>query len=407
MKILIINNLGYLAGGAERSVKFIQDGLKARGHEVYVLCSQKMLTDQTRATAYGDEFIPEISGSAPLRIFKHLWYHEAYKTVKRIVREFQPDVCHLHTIGEFSPSIMVALSHVPTVLTVHGPEDYTLKLLTGHLLTSDFKKGSYDIRDLTLTGRARYWYYRGLQRPMFRFMFRKLKLVIAPSKFMAHMLQADFPRTPIQPIYNGIDLPDLVPLPTHPAPEILSVGRLETIKGIHFLIEAMAEVVSKIPDAHLTIVGDGTARHILEKQADKLNIAGNVTFVGWALPPQVMEYNAKATVFVIPSIWPENLPTTIIEALAVGRPVIGSKIGGIPELILPDVTGQIVEPGDATGLAEALTALLSSPKLEIMSREARAFSLQFSTDRFITDLEGVYQAINQPEREAGAAQNSK
>jgi glycosyltransferase involved in cell wall biosynthesis len=96
-------------------------------------------------------------------------------------------------------------------------------------------------------------------------------------------------------------------------------------------------------------------------------------------------------VLAIPSVWPENLPTVAIEALAVGRPIVGSNVGGIPELIVEGVTGALVEPRDAEGLAASLTEILNDVELaDRMALAAREMSNAFSITKFVESLEEAY-----------------
>jgi glycosyltransferase involved in cell wall biosynthesis len=96
-------------------------------------------------------------------------------------------------------------------------------------------------------------------------------------------------------------------------------------------------------------------------------------------------------VLAVPSVWPENLPTVAIEALAIGRPIVGSNIGGIPELIVDGLTGRLVEPRDAEAFASALTEVLSDTALaDRMAGAAHAASRAFSITRFVDSLEAAY-----------------
>src|SRR5580698_2846166 len=106
MKILQIVDIAFVMGGAEKNVKQITDELRQRGHEVRVLSTDKLLADNQ---SFADELVPVIAGPAPVRLLKHLWYPAAYFQIRGLIDDFKPDVVHLHTISEFSPSLLWAL----------------------------------------------------------------------------------------------------------------------------------------------------------------------------------------------------------------------------------------------------------------------------------------------------------
>jgi glycosyltransferase involved in cell wall biosynthesis len=391
MKILEVVDLGYVAGGAEKSVKLISDSLRARGNEVLVLATDK---NSTGKEVFADEFVPSITGPSFVRLFRFFWNPPTYRRVRRLIRDFRPDIVHLHTISEFSPSLLWGLGKTPFVLTVHGPEEFTGKLLPWLLPSSDYRNSSYLWKDIRFVGRLRYMYYRFLQRPAYRLALRRLRLVISPSKFMAQVVQADFPRTPATQIYNGIVLPPAKPLPRSPYPTIIYVGRLEAVKGVDHLVKAFAAVQRKFPRSRLRIVGDGTQSAALKQLAEQLKVSDSIDFPGWVEQQRIAQEYAAATLAVIPSVWPENLPTVAIEALAVGRPIVGSRTGGVSELIDDGINGFIVEPGNDAALAEAIISLLSDTPLLRSAAKASASKAQaFSNDAFVDRLLDVYKGI--------------
>lgn len=216
MKVLHILNIGYEAGGAEISVKFISDSIKRRGHEVLVLATDR---DIDGKCVFADATVPTVCGGPLARLAKYFWNHEVYRTVRAVIRDFHPDIIHMHTISEFSPSIVWGIGRTPAILTVHGADEFTLKLLPWLLPRSDYRHGAYKWEDLRLIGLLRYAYLRYVQRPAYLLAFKRLKLVVAPSKFMSRAIAPDFPNTPILHVYNGIVLPPkphFHALPTRP-----------------------------------------------------------------------------------------------------------------------------------------------------------------------------------------------
>jgi glycosyltransferase involved in cell wall biosynthesis len=391
MKILQVISYGYLAGGAEKSVLLLKEELQGRGHEVTVVASDhnKSAPEQR----FSDFEFPEIdSPSASLigKTFKHLWYRPSYRAIRTAVAEFQPDMVHFHVMGQLSPSALFAIGKVPGVLTVHGPEEYVTSILEWGFPKHLFKDDQVAVSNLTILGRGYYLYFRYLQRPIYVYGFRKhLQALIAPSRYMAKVLEKELYGVTIHHIYNGIDLPK--PRPLKGKHRLLYVGRLEHVKGVDVLLEALRTASHQLPDVHLSVVGDGAMRPSLEAFVKQHGLEQQVTFHGWLGVGAVSNQYAKTTAVVIPSIWPENLPTVCIEALAAGRPVIGSNTGGIPELIQDGVTGRIVTAGRADELATAIIDVLSWHNPAKVAKDCTASMQDFAITTFVQNLERLYQ----------------
>lgn len=393
MRILQVISYGYQAGGAEKSVLLLKKHLCRRGHEVMIISSDHI--GDTSAKHFSDVEFPEIDNSdagLTAKAIKHLWYRPSYRTIKNAITEFKPDVVHFHVMGQLSPSALFAIGSVPGVLTVHGPEEYVANILEWGFPKHLFKDDRVAVSNLTVLGLSYYLYFRYLQRPIYTRGFRRhLRALIAPSQYMANILKDEHHGVPIHHIYNGIELPQYQHLP-HKR-RLLFVGRLEYVKGVDVLLQAMVRVVARLPDVHISIVGDGTARPQLDTFVAKHKLAGHVTFHGWLKDSAVSEQYAESTAVVIPSVWPENLPTVCIEALAVGRPVIGTRSGGIPELIHDGTTGRIIPGGSADELATAIIDLLSRPDLTDMAAACSASVQDFKVSTFIRKLERLYRQI--------------
>ncbi|MFF4343622.1 glycosyltransferase family 4 protein [Kitasatospora sp. NPDC001540] len=382
MRVLQIVNLGFGAGGAEKSVRLIAEGLGARGHRVRVVATD-LLADGREV--FADRLVPAIGGSAAARLRRKFWYRRAYRDLRAEIAEFPPDVVHLHTVGEFSPSVLDATRGLPRVLTVHGPEDWTRDLLRWNL-PSAAAGGRLSAADT-----ARLLYLRLLQRPAYLPRLRRVDLLLAPSRYFAGAVRADAGRVPVRVLPNGI--PRLTAAaPPAPGREVLFVGRLERVKGVHVLLEAFDAVRRRFPDARLTVVGDGAERAALERTARELP-CGGVEFTGWAEQRQVAERLRAAAVVVLPSLWPENFPTVALEALQLGRPLVASRVGGLPELVGED-NGVLVAPGDPAALAAALTGLLGDPeRLRRLGAASAARADHYGVEEFLDALERHYGEV--------------
>jgi glycosyltransferase involved in cell wall biosynthesis len=170
-------------------------------------------------------------------------------------------------------------------------------------------------------------------------------------------------------IYNGIDLepfPDPLPPKENTAPRIISVGRLVAFKGFEHLIDACAELARRSLDFTCEIIGDGPLRDDLQAKIDMLNLSPQVSLLGSLSQGAVLEKLRSADIFALASVTdPQGasdvFPTVIIEAMTAARPVVSTRLAGIPESVVHGETGLLVSPGDTTELAQALEQLMRDP----------------------------------------------
>jgi glycogen(starch) synthase len=196
-------------------------------------------------------------------------------------------------------------------------------------------------------------------------------------------------------IYNGLDTPDLLPEPLpFDAPRILCVGRLLHQKGFDLAITAFASLIDRFPRARLTIVGDGPNRSDLEQQATALGLGEAVEFKGRISPEHVPELMNTATVVVMPSR-SEGFPMVALEAAQMARPIVATPVGGLPESVVHQQTGLLVEPEDSLALAEAIAFLLSHPDIaRQMGQAGRSRALDiFSMERFVDAYDALYRKL--------------
>ena len=189
-------------------------------------------------------------------------------------------------------------------------------------------------------------------------------------------------------IYNGVDPPDIIPGPlSFDPPRILCLGRLIHAKGIDLAIAAFDSLLKRYPDAYLTVVGEGPQRHQLEKQVDSLGLISSVNFTGAVSPEEVPAFINKATVVVIPSRV-EGFPMRALEVAQMARPAVATPAGGLPEAIVHEQTGLIVEHENSLAIADAVAFLLDHPQTAsgmgqaARSRVSEMFSLKSCVDSY-------------------------
>ena len=143
---------------------------------------------------------------------------------------------------------------------------------------------------------------------------------------------------------------------------VIFVGRLDPVKGASLLIEAMAQVIARHPDARLTLVGDGPTRAPAQAKAKELGLADSVTFAGFQSQPAIAAMLEEADMLVLPS-FAEGVPVVLMEAMASRIPVIASRVAGVQELVEDGVSGFAIPPGDVATLADRIIRLMEDPAL--------------------------------------------
>jgi glycosyltransferase involved in cell wall biosynthesis len=180
-------------------------------------------------------------------------------------------------------------------------------------------------------------------------------------------------------------------------PIVFTPARLHDQKGHDYLLDAAASV----PDAVFLLAGDGPARERLERKAHALGIADRIRFLGHR--QDVARLLIHCDLFVLPSLY-EGLPLTALEAMAAGKPVIATKVGGTDEIVLNGVTGVLVPPANSEQLAAAINSLLSNPQRANRLAEAGRNRVRrmFSAEAMVRGVQNVYEELLQPARSGSA-----
>jgi len=196
-------------------------------------------------------------------------------------------------------------------------------------------------------------------------------------------------------VHNGLDLPALLPIPLPiRAPRLLCLGRLVFRKGFDVALSAFSLVTHRFPDARLLIAGDGAARSALEHQAAELGLAEVVDFIGWVAPEQVPALINTTTVVVMPSRR-EPFGLVALEAAQMARPIVATRVGGLPEVVEHEQTGLLVENENVHQLAESIARLLEHPETAVrLGQTARRRAIErFSWDHCVGAYEALYRQL--------------
>ncbi len=200
----------------------------------------------------------------------------------------------------------------------------------------------------------------------------------------------------IEVIPNGIDLKKFENLERkqHQGFVVITVARLEKVKGIEFLIKAFVDFRSQqSQQVELWIIGDGSERKNLEELTKKLDLEEKIKFLGAIPNEKIPEYLAQADCFVLPSL-KEGFGIVILEARAADLPVIGTRVGGIKELIEDGKTGILVEPGNSEAIAKAIQKIYSNPELRTkLINLAMARLKRYDWQNIAERVYSIYQKI--------------
>jgi len=251
-----------------------------------------------------------------------------------------------------------------------------------------------------------------LIKPFYRYM---LKAISKFSIFSADMLRAESSSTmekmrefaPAIPfsIFPRVHLElflDLKAESEAKKPEgfnILYVGELIKFKGIHHLISAFKNVIAGYPKASLAIVGEGNYRAELRKMAEQMDILGSIEFTSYLPPGKVKERMLNSDLLVLPSMT-EGLPRVIIEAMAVGLPVVATDVGSVKELVIDNQNGYLIKPNDVDSLTKAILTLVGDrdkaikmglESRKIIQRAGDLFTMEGYAQRYIDTIQTVYK----------------
>lgn len=246
-------------------------------------------------------------------------------------------------------------------------------------------------RGRTLNHEDRIW-FRTVERLSHR---RMAAMVCNSEELAAFTLAHDHAPPPVTVIANGVDLARFAPTPLPSAPVVAVVANLIAYKRHDRFLRAFARVARAVPDARAVLVGEGPQRPELEWLVADLGLGDRVRFVGAA--DDVRPYVRDARVVALASDH-EGLPNALLEAMAMGRPVVATAVGGVPELVRDGDDGRLSAPEDAA-FADALTAVLSSPAdAERMGIAARRRAEGYDWAAVVERTEALYRRVAAGER---------
>lgn len=414
MNVLVISNFfpPHVIGGAEIIAHHHAKALAERGHDVRVLAGDNSLglSGYAIRTEVFDG-LPVTRVSLTQRDFAPTGNNVCHPGVERVfldlIADWQPDVIHAHHMAGLSLGMLqlARARGIRVALTLHDHWGFCMnstRITTQKTLCQDSTQchtchEHIHDDDVRLPQRMRQDYLR--------WQLDAVDYFISPSRYLADQyILNGIPAERMHVIANGIGLQrfsDTAPPPPGERLNILFTGYMGDHKGVPTLLEAVALLPHD--KVHLDMVGDG---HMLASYIAILkDKAPGVSVKFWGRLPnnRIAERFAKAHVFVLPSVCPENQPVTITEAMACGLPVVASRIGGISELVEEGHTGWLAEPGNAVDLAERLRYYIDHPEQIAAhgkaSRERiQAFEFELQIDRIEALLSSPATKRDQPLR---------
>lgn len=401
--LLSVNNYYYPRGGAE-TVFLSHNRMFEDLH--WQVVPFAMQHPRNLETAWARYFVEEIEFGARYswlgrlrRAPKTIYSLEAHSNVKALLREHHFDICHAHNIyHHISPSILSAVKAkgIPVVMTLH---DLKIVCPAYNMLASDGVcerckggkvynvllqrciKNSLALSALVMVEAYLHRILRTYERQVDRF--------VVPSRFyIDKLVEWGWERARFVHIPNFIDVTQYQP-EFEPGGPFLYFGRLSREKGLSTLIRAAAR--ANVP---VTIVGTGPDEAALRELACQAGV--NVEFLGFQSGAALHDAVRSARAVVLPSEWYENAPMSVIEAYALGKPVLGADIGGIPELVRVGETGFTFASGSIDELADLLNKVssLDDSQLSAMGRSGHAWvESDYSQERYRERMLALYESL--------------
>ncbi len=396
-KILLINKFFYLNGGSERVFFQERKFLIEQGHSVIDFSMDDTRNLRSSSSAF---FVPNINyqetGGIGRKIKQGISFihsSAAVQKIEKLVIQEKPQIAHLHNIyHQLTPAIIPILNKygVKVFLTLH---DYKLicpsyLALRNEEICTDCQ-GRYFLKPLLTNcqnSRSRsillsleaLWH-------KWKKSYDGVDYFLAPSQFLADLTSKRIPQRKLKVLHNGIDVSEYQPCYSDDC-YALYFGRLSKEKGIETLLKAHVASEKSLP---LKVVGTGPLFEVLQKDYPQAE------FLGYKSGDELNNLIAKTAFVVVPSEWYENCSMVVLEAMAFGKPIIGSRIGGIPEQIEDGKTGFLFEMGNKKELAEKMVTLSGDSELRMaMGKAARAkLKREYSLQQHCAKLLQIYESL--------------
>lgn len=405
MKVLMINKFFYIKGGSETYYFALKQLLEKNGHEVIDF---SMKDEKNYSSPYTEYFVDHVEYNSEngigdqVRMASRIIYSfEAKNKLEALIRKTKPDIAHLHIFQhQMSPSILSILKKykIPVVYTAHDLKMLCLnyKMLNHTGICEKCKNHKYYncvkykcIKESA--AKSTICMVEGYLHQLLK-SYDKIDCIITPSQFYYNKFKSfgiDEKRLHYLPNFLEEAEPQAFDL-NQTGKYFLYLGRISEEKGILTLIEAMRETKEQ-----LYIVGSGPIEMQLRQHVEEQRIT-NVKFLGFKKQPELKEIVLGAKAVVIPSEWYENSPYSGIEAISLGRVILGADIGGIPELIRDGENGLVFQSKDVQSLRACINKIggLTKEELGLMQCQSRQlFEEKFTAKMHYKAIQEIYKEL--------------
>lgn len=398
MKVLLVNKFHYLKGGSEKYYFELGKLLKEHGNEVAYF---SMNDERNIKTGEKEYFVDpvDLNNGSKLKALDVIYSRANYKKMCEAIDDFKPDIIHLNNFQrQLSSSVAIAAfdKKIPVVFLTHDMQAVCPNkdmMYKGEICNDCIKYGynsciknkcikNSKLKSLLGVMEAKYYKKNKI--------YERMNCIISPSNFMKENLKKNgLKNNNFIVLHNFVNESNTKKLKDDNY--ILYFGRLSREKGIYNLLKA----ISNLKDVNLKIAGDGPEKENVIKFINKKEINDRVEILGYLNSNEIKIHISKCSFVVVPSIWYENCPYSILETIEIGKPVIASKIGGIPELIDDNETGMLYKYDDCNELKEKIEKLYQDKKLrESMGKKARKkFENEFSNESYYKNITNIYMQI--------------
>jgi len=393
MRLLHLNICADPVGGAEIYALGLVDELRRRGHEVGFFGTSPHRSERSFDLCVVQRPIND----------KRLLLQDpvTLQAFSEYLEEHSPDLVHVHGIYTFGIDLLrrLAESGIPVVQTVHDfallcPNSWCVRGdgtscpggAGAQCFQNDCKENfPFDAKDVLFTR---------FREELVR---RCVRAFLCPSHHLVQTLSnRGFQNVHHVPYFADVQLSaDDRPRKDN---QLIFLGRLNREKGLDSLLRAMPAVVEQLPEVKLSIVGEGPHMETLVQLTRELSLTGSVDFPGKVTHENVQELMRTSTAGVVPSIWTENSPVMIYESMIAGLPMIGSRIGGIPDLIDEGRTGFLFEPRNEEEIAACILRFLSlgPDQRRAFSEAARIKGQGYTREKNVLAVESCYARALDP-----------
>lgn len=401
MKVLIVNKFHYLKGGSEKYYFDLAKLLIEHGHEVAFFS----MKDEKNIKTDCKEYFVESSDMNSKNILKALdviYSKKNKKAMEKALDDFKPDIVHLNNFQrQLSASIIKPIKkrNIPIVFTAHdlqaicpaivmldNEKNICDKCLKGKYINCVKGKCIKNSSLKSLLGAIEGKYYRWK-----KIYTKQIEKIITPSELYKKKLEEDgIASKKIEVLHNFIDMDDYN-VKIEDKGYALYYGRIIKEKGVLNLIKAF----KNIKNHQLYIAGDGPDIEKVEKYIKENKLEEKITLLGFLNSNEVKEYVRKARFIVVPSVWYENCPYSVLETLAMGKPIIGSNLGGIPELVKNNETGLIYKYDNINELTDKIKELFENKdKAEELGKNAKKMAKEdFSKEAYYNKIIKIYEGV--------------